>query len=92
MDNLPVDAQPESSDRTCIQENPTEVHSASQADSHPDETVGTAFDREMMQRCLALARRALGQTAPNPLVGSVIIQNGEIVGEGFSSRSGASSC
>ncbi len=83
MDNLPVDAQPESSDRTCIQENPTEVQSASQADSHPDETVGTAFDREMMQRCLALARRALGQTAPNPLVGSVIIQNGEIVGEGF---------
>lgn len=36
-----------------------------------------------MQRCLTLARRALGRTAPNPLVGSVIVQNGEIIGEGF---------
>lgn len=45
--------------------------------------MGTAFDQEMMQRCLELARRALGRTAPNPLVGSVVVQNGEIVGEGF---------
>jgi diaminohydroxyphosphoribosylaminopyrimidine deaminase/5-amino-6-(5-phosphoribosylamino)uracil reductase len=37
----------------------------------------------MMQRCIELARRALGRTTPNPLVGSVIVQNGEIVGEGF---------
>ncbi|MUL39134.1 bifunctional diaminohydroxyphosphoribosylaminopyrimidine deaminase/5-amino-6-(5-phosphoribosylamino)uracil reductase RibD [Gloeocapsopsis dulcis] len=37
----------------------------------------------MMQRCLQLARRALGRTAPNPLVGSVIVQAGEVVGEGF---------
>jgi diaminohydroxyphosphoribosylaminopyrimidine deaminase / 5-amino-6-(5-phosphoribosylamino)uracil reductase len=36
-----------------------------------------------MQRCLALARRASGQTAPNPLVGCVVVQNGQIVGEGF---------
>jgi diaminohydroxyphosphoribosylaminopyrimidine deaminase/5-amino-6-(5-phosphoribosylamino)uracil reductase len=36
-----------------------------------------------MQRCLELARQALGKTAPNPLVGAVIVQNGEIVGEGF---------
>ncbi len=36
-----------------------------------------------MQRCLTLARRALGRTAPNPLVGCVIVQNGQIVGEGF---------
>ncbi len=36
-----------------------------------------------MQQCLELARRALGRTAPNPLVGSVVVQNGEIVGEGF---------
>lgn len=43
----------------------------------------TAFDREMMQRCLQLARRALGRTAPNPLVGSVIVQGEQIVGEGF---------
>ncbi|HEY9844678.1 MAG TPA: bifunctional diaminohydroxyphosphoribosylaminopyrimidine deaminase/5-amino-6-(5-phosphoribosylamino)uracil reductase RibD, partial [Candidatus Caenarcaniphilales bacterium] len=36
-----------------------------------------------MQRCLVLARRALGQTAPNPLVGCVIVQGEQIVGEGF---------
>ena len=41
------------------------------------------FDRQMMQRCLDLARRALGQTAPNPLVGSVIVNQGQVVGEGF---------
>ncbi|AFZ31836.1 diaminohydroxyphosphoribosylaminopyrimidine deaminase [Gloeocapsa sp. PCC 7428] len=54
-----------------------------QADLQPEETEVTDFDRAMMQRCLQLARRALGRTAPNPLVGSVIVQGGEIVGEGF---------
>ncbi|MDY6940757.1 MAG: bifunctional diaminohydroxyphosphoribosylaminopyrimidine deaminase/5-amino-6-(5-phosphoribosylamino)uracil reductase RibD [Cyanobacteriota bacterium] len=43
----------------------------------------SAFDRTMMQRCLTLARRALGKTAPNPLVGSVVVKDGRIVGEGF---------
>lgn len=41
------------------------------------------FDRAMMQRCIELANNALGKTAPNPLVGSVVVQNGEIVGQGF---------
>ncbi|MEA5551798.1 bifunctional diaminohydroxyphosphoribosylaminopyrimidine deaminase/5-amino-6-(5-phosphoribosylamino)uracil reductase RibD [Anabaena cylindrica UHCC 0172] len=45
--------------------------------------VGSEFDSLMMQRCLELARRALGRTSPNPLVGAVIVKNGEIVGEGF---------
>lgn len=43
----------------------------------------SAFDREMMQRCIELAKQALGCTTPNPLVGSVIVKDGEIVGEGF---------
>ncbi len=43
----------------------------------------TPLDRAMMQRCIELARRALGRTTPNPLVGSVIVRDGEIVGEGF---------
>ncbi|MBD0302336.1 MAG: bifunctional diaminohydroxyphosphoribosylaminopyrimidine deaminase/5-amino-6-(5-phosphoribosylamino)uracil reductase, partial [Tolypothrix sp. T3-bin4] len=43
----------------------------------------TPFDHTMMQRCIELARHALGRTSPNPLVGAVIVQNGEIVGEGF---------
>ena len=41
------------------------------------------FDRQMMQRCLKLARRAAGKTSPNPLVGSVIVKQGKIIGEGF---------
>ena len=45
--------------------------------------IGTPFDRTMMHRCINLARRALGRTSPNPLVGSVVVQDGEIVGEGF---------
>ncbi|HBB33975.1 MAG TPA: bifunctional diaminohydroxyphosphoribosylaminopyrimidine deaminase/5-amino-6-(5-phosphoribosylamino)uracil reductase RibD [Cyanobacteria bacterium UBA8803] len=43
----------------------------------------TPLDRAMMQRCIELARRAMGRTTPNPLVGAVIVRDGEIVGEGF---------
>ncbi len=39
--------------------------------------------RRWMMRCLELAQQAAGQTAPNPLVGSVILQGPTIVGEGF---------
>lgn len=51
-------------------------------------TVGDDFDSRMMRRCLELARRALGRTSPNPLVGAVIVKDGEIVGEGFHPRAG----
>ncbi|MFM2064770.1 MAG: hypothetical protein RLZZ507_4441 [Cyanobacteriota bacterium] len=50
--------------------------------------IGSEFDSLMMQRCLQLARRALGRTSPNPLVGAVIVKNGQIVGEGFHPRAG----
>ncbi|MFQ4165330.1 MULTISPECIES: bifunctional diaminohydroxyphosphoribosylaminopyrimidine deaminase/5-amino-6-(5-phosphoribosylamino)uracil reductase RibD [Nostocales] len=42
----------------------------------------------MMQRCLELARRAVGRTSPNPMVGAVIVKDGKIVGEGFHPRAG----
>lgn len=48
----------------------------------------TAFDRAMMQKCIELARVALGRTTPNPLVGSVIVQDGIIIGEGFHPSAG----
>lgn len=41
-----------------------------------------------MRRALALARRGWGQTAPNPLVGAVVVANGRIVGEGWHERFG----
>lgn len=42
----------------------------------------------LMGRCIALAQQAAGYTAPNPLVGAVIINNGEIVGEGYHPKAG----
>lgn len=36
-----------------------------------------------MQRALNLAERARGFTAPNPIVGAVIVKNGKIIGEGW---------
>ncbi|HUM89240.1 MAG TPA: riboflavin biosynthesis protein RibD, partial [Prolixibacteraceae bacterium] len=41
-----------------------------------------------MSRCLELARLAEGHTAPNPMVGSVIVHNGKIIGEGFHQKAG----
>ena len=41
-----------------------------------------------MQRALELARRGWGTTNPNPLVGAVIVKNGEIIGEGYHKKPG----
>jgi diaminohydroxyphosphoribosylaminopyrimidine deaminase/5-amino-6-(5-phosphoribosylamino)uracil reductase len=46
-------------------------------------------DRAMMRRALELARGGWGHTAPNPLVGAVLVRDGEVVGEGFHARYGA---
>jgi diaminohydroxyphosphoribosylaminopyrimidine deaminase / 5-amino-6-(5-phosphoribosylamino)uracil reductase len=43
-----------------------------------------------MEHALDLARKAVGLASPNPLVGSVIVQNGEIVGQGFHEYDGRS--
>jgi diaminohydroxyphosphoribosylaminopyrimidine deaminase/5-amino-6-(5-phosphoribosylamino)uracil reductase len=40
-------------------------------------------DTRWMQRALDLARQGIGLTAPNPMVGCVIVHNGNVVGEGF---------
>ena len=41
-----------------------------------------------MRRALDLARQGWGQTAPNPMVGAVVVRDGEIVGEGYHERYG----
>ncbi|MCC6245991.1 MAG: bifunctional diaminohydroxyphosphoribosylaminopyrimidine deaminase/5-amino-6-(5-phosphoribosylamino)uracil reductase RibD [Gemmatimonadaceae bacterium] len=41
-----------------------------------------------MKRALGLAMRGAGQVAPNPLVGAVLVRDGEIVGEGWHARFG----
>lgn len=41
-----------------------------------------------MKRCIALAKNGLGTTYPNPLVGSVIVHDGKIIGEGWHKKAG----
>jgi diaminohydroxyphosphoribosylaminopyrimidine deaminase/5-amino-6-(5-phosphoribosylamino)uracil reductase len=48
-----------------------------------------SLDARFMARAMELAWRAAGQTAPNPLVGAVVVADGEIVGEGYHRRCGA---
>ncbi len=46
-------------------------------------------DDRFMARALVLAARGLGFVEPNPMVGCVIVRDGEIVGEGYHERFGA---
>ncbi|CAM3857502.1 bifunctional diaminohydroxyphosphoribosylaminopyrimidine deaminase/5-amino-6-(5-phosphoribosylamino)uracil reductase RibD [Flavobacterium cucumis] len=41
-----------------------------------------------MRRCIELAKNGLGTTYPNPLVGSVIVHEGKIIGEGWHKKAG----
>ena len=45
-------------------------------------------DEKYMLRCIEIAKNGLGQTAPNPMVGCVIVHNEKIIGEGFTSAYG----
>ncbi|MFP7657604.1 bifunctional diaminohydroxyphosphoribosylaminopyrimidine deaminase/5-amino-6-(5-phosphoribosylamino)uracil reductase RibD [Chryseobacterium proteolyticum] len=45
-------------------------------------------DELYIRRCIELAQKALGRTYPNPLVGSVIVHSGEIIGEGYHHKAG----
>ncbi len=46
-------------------------------------------DAEFMRRALNLAQQGWGQTAPNPMVGAVVVRDGAIVGEGYHAAYGA---
>lgn len=45
-------------------------------------------DDKFMRQALALAAKGWGQTAPNPMVGAVVVARGRAVGEGFHQRYG----
>lgn len=45
-------------------------------------------NEKYIKRCIELAKNGLGTTYPNPLVGSVIVYNNEIIGEGWHRKSG----
>ncbi|MET0809309.1 MAG: bifunctional diaminohydroxyphosphoribosylaminopyrimidine deaminase/5-amino-6-(5-phosphoribosylamino)uracil reductase RibD, partial [Pseudoxanthomonas sp.] len=51
-------------------------------------TAFTATDHLLMARALRLAERGAYTTRPNPMVGCVIAQGDEVVGEGFHQRAG----
>ncbi len=48
----------------------------------------SAADHEFMARALQLARRGLNTTTPNPRVGSVIVKDGAVIGEGWHEKAG----
>lgn len=41
-----------------------------------------------MKRCIALGKNGLGNTAPNPMVGALLVHKGKIISEGFTSPFG----
>ncbi|MCD7821718.1 MAG: bifunctional diaminohydroxyphosphoribosylaminopyrimidine deaminase/5-amino-6-(5-phosphoribosylamino)uracil reductase RibD [Clostridiales bacterium] len=45
-------------------------------------------DQDFMRRAIELARRGVGWTNPNPLVGAVIVKDGRIIGEGWHAKYG----
>ncbi|MBE6080383.1 MAG: bifunctional diaminohydroxyphosphoribosylaminopyrimidine deaminase/5-amino-6-(5-phosphoribosylamino)uracil reductase RibD [Veillonella sp.] len=51
-------------------------------------TTEYSTDEQYMQRALMLAKRATGFTHPNPMVGAVVVKNGEIIGEGYHQKAG----
>ncbi|MBI3192223.1 MAG: riboflavin biosynthesis protein RibD, partial [Pedosphaera parvula] len=45
-------------------------------------------DLKFMRLALHLARRAYGQTSPNPMVGAVLVKRGRVIGQGWHGRAG----
>ena len=43
---------------------------------------------DYIARCIELAKNGFGTTYPNPMVGSVIVYNGKIIGEGWHQKAG----
>ena len=53
-----------------------------------DAKLAGAADQRFMQLALALGRRGLGRTWPNPAVGAVVVKDGVIVGRGWTQPGG----
>ncbi len=48
----------------------------------------TSVDRAHLARALELAEGGRGRVSPNPLVGAVVVRDGEVIGEGFHAELG----
>ena len=49
-------------------------------------------DEQYMRRAIELAKRGMGYTSPNPMVGAVIVKDGRIIGGSDRSRDKKSIC
>ncbi|HEY5160033.1 MAG TPA: bifunctional diaminohydroxyphosphoribosylaminopyrimidine deaminase/5-amino-6-(5-phosphoribosylamino)uracil reductase RibD [Gaiellaceae bacterium] len=45
-------------------------------------------EEQLIERALELAEQGRGQTQPNPVVGALVVKDGEVVGEGWHERAG----
>lgn len=45
-------------------------------------------EEQFMKRAIELAKQGTGWTAPNPLVGAVVVKNGRVIGEGYHRKYG----
>lgn len=45
-------------------------------------------EEQFMKRAIELAKQGSGWTAPNPLVGAVVVKNGRVIGEGYHRKYG----
>lgn len=45
-------------------------------------------EEQFMKRAIELAKQGAGWTAPNPLVGAVVVKNGRVIGEGYHRKYG----
>jgi diaminohydroxyphosphoribosylaminopyrimidine deaminase/5-amino-6-(5-phosphoribosylamino)uracil reductase len=50
--------------------------------------MGDNTDEKFMKLALNLAEKARGRTSPNPMVGAVIVRDGQIVGRGYHHKAG----
>jgi diaminohydroxyphosphoribosylaminopyrimidine deaminase/5-amino-6-(5-phosphoribosylamino)uracil reductase len=45
-------------------------------------------NEQFMRQALKLARRGFGTTSPNPMVGAILVQRGQVIGRGWHQRAG----
>ncbi len=48
----------------------------------------TFDDNYFMREAIRLARKGIGKTSPNPVVGAVIVKNGKVIGRGYHKKCG----
>jgi len=51
-------------------------------------TVFSKTDIQYVKEALRLAKKGLGRTSPNPMVGAVVVRQGKVVGRGFHPKAG----